>query len=799
MLIVFICAYGNLLGQEAAISGTVEASGIGLAGATVSLLKAEDSSWIKSAFTDDNGLFVFKAVSQGSYLITATSVGYESGTTSLTIKDNGEQKCTIPLQKQSKALEGVTVAAKKPFIEMSLGKTVVNIEGTTTTACSNVLDLMRRLPGISVDMNGAISMQGKQGVLVLIDDRPTYLSGDELAAYLKTITADEAAQIELITQPGAKYDASGDNGIINIKLKKNKKQGWNGTVTLLYGQGVYFHRDESFLISYKKNKLNLSLSASDMEAIGFADWQENRFYLDAQTGATTSTSLIHSGPKEIFTNTALRLNADYDLTDKTTIGVNARATYHSNSDQVPIFSTNNDLASNTLTYNNIASHEGFVRNDVVANAYLSHKFSKESTLDVNFDCLIFNKNTYQNLTNTTYDGQMNPLPDPLILRSSQPETIKVYSIKADQTYAFKNGIKMEAGLKSSWETTDFNANVGLYENSNWVNDTGFSNHFLYRENINSAYISASKTLGKKWEAHCGLRAEQTNTEAIQYIQNDRLSRSYISLFPTAYLTYKEDSSNEFELNYGRRIDRPGYQQLNPFVYYSFENNYTVGNPYLQPQFTNNIELKHSYKNMLNTTLSFSRTTDVITDAYVVNDTTEAVYNTTNNLATNNYVTLSVIFNKQLYKWWQLNLSGSAYYASYTGVVNDKSVSAKFGSYSLNMNTQLDLGKDWKAEAYVGYYCGGQASLITSNDPNIYMEFGASKKINKRLLIKADFSDPFNMYRMGIHTFMDNYHSDAKFRYASQLFSFSLTYNFGSSQTKERKADTTDEAKRMKLD
>ncbi len=795
-ILAFLFSSSLLFAQQGGISGKVADATSGLPAATVSLLKGTDSSWIKTVTAGDDGDFSFTSLAAGSYLVSATSVGYTTGMQSIAVSDTGVSKCTIVLQKQSTSLQEVAVVGKKPFIEMSLGKTIVNIEGTTTTASTNALDLLRRLPGVSVDMNGVISMQGKQGVLVLIDDRPTYLSGDDLAAYLKTITADDAAQIELITQPGAKYDATGNTGIINIKLKKNKKQGLNGNIALSYGNAVYFHRDERFLLNYKKNKLSLALSGSDMEAIGFADWKETRYYIDAPSGKTTSTSIIHSTPKERFSNTALRLSADYDLTDKTTVGVNVRTTYHPNTNYGYTSTVNTDAANN-VTYNGVSDADGFIRKNIMANAYLSHKFSKESALDVNFDYLAYSKNTYQDINNTNYDALMQPLPKPLITHSIWPELIKVYSIKADYSNAFKDGIKLETGIKSSWETTDFNANVSLYDSGKWANYAGLTNHFLYRENINAAYMTLSKSIGKKWEAHAGLRAEQTNTLAAQYAYNERDSRDYISLFPTAYLTYRKDTNNQFELNYGRRIDRPHYDQLNPFVYYSFENYYSVGNPHLQPQYTNNVELKHSYKNMIITTLSFSGTTGIISDVVTVNDSTKEVRNTLQNQATNDYVALSVLFNKDLFKWWAFSAGGSVFHARYTGVVNSKSLAVELSGYSLNISSQIDLGKGWKTEGYINYYSNGRASIINTFDANMYMEFGASKKINDRFIIKADFNDPFYTYHVGMHVNMDNYRSDASFRYASQLFSFSLTYNFGGKLPGEAKEHAVEESNRIK--
>jgi len=794
--LILSALYNNSSAQLASISGKVADAGKGLF-ATVSLLNAQDSSWIRSEVTDDNGLFSIKNITQGNYLVTANALGYKNGTQKIEVRDNKKYDCPMPLIKDSVTLNEVSVSAKKPFIEMSMGKTTVNIEGSATTAGANLLELMRRLPGVTVDLNGTISMNGKQGVLVLIDDRQTYLSGDDLADYLKTISADEIGQIELITQSSAKYDAAGNTGVINVNLKKNKKQGWNGNITLAYGNGIYFHRNENLLLSYKKNKLSLSLNVSDMEAIGFADWTEQLYYKDAQTENITSGSYFHSTPKERFSNTALRVTADYDLTEKTTIGTNISTTYHPNTNNIFIAATNTDLSNNNITYNQIASPDGFIRKNVAANAYITHKFSKESTLDINIDALSFNKSSHQDITNTTYNDQMQPLVDPLISSNHQLLDINVYSAKADYTNTFKNKVKLETGVKRSLVNTDYNPAFLLYSNNSWINDTGSSNRFVYKENINAAYVALSRNLGPKWETHIGLRAEQTNATGLQYVHNVSFSKNYISAFPTAYITYKKDTDNQFELNYGRRIERPSYNQLNPFTYYSFQNTYQVGNPYLQPQYTNNIELKHSYKNMLISTLTFSNVTNVLSDMLQANDSAKVVYDVDQNWGSNNYISYAIIFNKDIKKWWTLNAGGSTFYATMKGIVLNKEQRVQWNGYSVHLNTQFSFGKGWKMEAYAYYNSKGRSSLTSTFDANMYMEFGASKKVNEKILLKCSAYDPFYLCRYGIHNDAPDLKSDIQYRYASRLFSLSATCNFGSNKAGEQKTHSLEEEQRIK--
>ena len=793
ILFVSIILTSRAAAQTGNVSVVVTSSGKGIDAATVSLLNAADSLWLQSDITDEHGVVMFKGVLTGNYIVSASAVGFTTGLQPVVVADGTTVLCAIALKKQASALAEVAVTAKKPFIEMGLGKTVVNVEGSAVTG-GNVLDLMRRLPGVQVDGEGAISMRGKAGVLVLINDRPTYLTGEDLGAYLKSITVGEASQVELITQPGAKYDASGNTGVINIKLKKNIKPGWNGNVSASYGQGTYFRREENFMLSYRKNKLQVSLTGNDMEAIGFGNWKQEMYYTDVR-GKITGSNINHANPKERFSHTSTGLFADYNLTDKTTIGVNMRGAYHPNKMTSHLEATYHDNSTGETINNNTVVKEGHIRKEVIANGYLSHKFSKDHMLDVNLDYLTFTKNADQEFTTTLYDEQMSLLQPPATGNSLQKSPITIYSIKADHTYAFKNGSKVESGIKYSRVTMDFDAAFHLLQNNSWVNDTGRSNHFLYEENIGAMYVTASKAFGKKWETKAGLRAEQTLAKGLQYRHNNSFTKRYLSLFPTAYITYKADSSNQFELNYGRRIDRPEYKQLNPFTYYSFQNMYSVGNPDLMPQYTNNMELKHSYKNMFITTLSYSATSDVIQGFLTVDDSSKISYNKLRNIASNRNLGLAVNFNRDVFKWWSLNVYLGGFYAEYEGLFNNAMKKTDWIGYYVYINSNFSLGHGWKAEFSGNYNSGGRWSLTSSYLSNTWIESGVSKKFNDHWSARFYTYDPFRLFNLRAKDYGINYTAQTSFRHASQMFTLALTYNFGSSQSSKNE-HTIDEAKRL---
>ena len=785
--------------QNAAISGFVRSSGTGVDAGTVTLLNAADSSWVRSELSGKDGRYTIKSVPDGNYIVLAVAMGYNSARKAVSVKDIDLPGIDFELARESTGLKEVAVTAIKPFIEMSIGKVSVNVEGSPTAVGSNALELMRRAPGVTVDMNGTISLSGKQEVLVLIDDRPTYLSGTQLAEYLKTISSDEVAQLEVITQPSAKYDAAGNGGVINVKTIKSRGTGITGNSEVTYGQGVYPFFRAGSMLNYKFKKLNVSWNGSEQEATGFANWKQTQQFTDGQTGAILGTTKIHSSPVERFGIATMKLGVDYEVSSNTTVGGSIRGAYHPNTMQSHVDATKTSVPRGDIAHNTIGTTEGFIRKDAVMNAFLSHKFSQTNSLDMNFDYLTYGNFAWQNIKNNWYDGQMQPNGDPLLLNSVQPTLINVRSVKVDDVFELKNGLHVETGLKGSSVATDNNSEFTIFSGGQWQDDTSRSNHFWYKEGILAGYITCTKEITKKCQLRLGLRGEETIADGKQFVKGETFSRSYFSLFPTVFITYKHDSDNQFEINYGRRIQRPEYRWLNPFIYYSFEYNYSVGNPGLQPQFTNDIEVKHSYKNMLISSASLSRTTGVMDEVLDVNNAGHIVYRTMKNLATTTMGSYSMTFNKEFFKTWSLNVSGNVCYAYYTTVLNGQDVKRQgFGS-STTISNQFNFSHGWKAEAMA--YLSGRAVWSTTERAlaTNFMQFGLSKKASEALTIKFAATDPFYLYKLTIIHAQSDYNSTASFQQASQRFDLSLTWNFGKGTANKHSEHQPEETNRMHVD
>jgi outer membrane receptor protein involved in Fe transport len=779
--------------QDASLKGKVtDKASAPIIAATVSLLSASDSSWVHSELTADNGSFTMSGLAPGKYLLDINALGYEQSKQALVLK-SGMNDLAFTIEKQHTTLDEVTVTGKKSFIENGLGKTIVNVEGSGMATGANILDLMRKLPGITVDMNNNISMSGKQGVLVLINGKETYLSAEQLADYLRGMSADEVAQMELISQPSAKYDASGNAGIINIKLKKNRKEGLNGTENLTGTLGIYPAIFQNLQLNYHKNKLNLFSNLNYLNAIGWIRINRERNFYDPDNGALTgyNNSLMES--KEHFSNDKLQLGADYDLTGKTTLGISVTGIYHPNHQSTWTDATIADNASNSTVYDHALVLNRFLRTNVIGNAYMKHEFSKESNLEVNLDYVGYKEHTYQSADNVVHDEQNNALPG-LELQGDLPFSMSAYNVKADYATTFKK-IKWEAGIKSSLVTVDNKAAYSVLQHNVWVPDTLRSNDFVYSEQTNAAYISAAKEIGKKWQVQAGLRAEQVNINTRQSVGAQQFSKNSTSLFPTAYVSYKADDNNQFELNYGRRIERPDYKKLNPFIYFIDQYNYSVGNPNLRPQFSNNLELKHSYKSVLVTNLHCSYTNDVMNRVVIPDASTKGTYRTDINLGITQSAGISVSYNKQLYHWFLLALASDAWFSKYAGKLLDEELKAEGGGCYVSIDTQFVYRK-WTAEAYYGFSVA-RMDITTVGKPEHYVDVSLSRKLlDDTCILKLHVRDPFNLGRSVEYSAFDNTTSTADYKWQSQQLALSVNYNFGKATSKSKHDVEFDEMKRM---
>jgi outer membrane receptor protein involved in Fe transport len=701
--------------------------------ATISLLRASDSTVAKISVADRQGHFEFEGVPAGKYFVSISAVGHIKGySETVVITESGQlvQLKNIDLVPQPKSLSGVTVTARKPLIEQRVDKTVVNVEASISNVGTSAMEVLEKSPGISVDKDGNISLKGKQGVQVFIDGRPSYLSGTDLANYLRSLSSNQLDQIEIMTNPPAKYDAAGNSGIINIKTKKTKQFGYNGSLSTTWSQGRYAKLNESFNFNYRKNKVNFFSTLGYNNRRNFQDLDIQRKFIESSTKEIRSYFDQESRIHDKSENLNAKIGLDYFATKKTSFGIVLNGFSNpgefGNSSDVLIADPNRTLLSRT--YANSTNDKKWQHYS--ANLNFRHVFDstgRELTADA--DYLTYKSSNLQEMVNAYYDAGGTPLMKADTLLGNLPQDIHIYTAKADYVHPLAKGAKLEAGIKTSFVKTDNNA---IYDSLNYgvrVRDIGRSNHFIYDENINAAYVNYSRPLSKKWNAQLGFRLENTNAKGNQVTTGEKFKRNYTQLFPTAFLQYTLNEKNTFGLNYGRRVERPDYEDLNPFIMFLDKYTFEQGNPNLQPQFSQNIELSHTYKGFLNTTLNYTRTTDMMNAVLEQDPDKNETVIRKQNIAKQRQYGIAVSAGGQLNKWWTGNVYANLFNNRFEGILNGDQVVIGATTGQFNANNQFKLGKTLSAELGGFYMTGGVDGVFRIKGFGM-VNMGVSKQIFK---------------------------------------------------------------------
>jgi iron complex outermembrane recepter protein len=771
--------------SDGRVNGTVgDAKGQTIEAATITLLQAKDSSRLKTTVTDKTGHFTFDHVAAGKYLISASSVGFGSVYSSVFNVTVAATRNLSPLvlTSASTSLQAFAVIGKKPLIEQRADRTIVNVDASPSNAGSTAMDVLEKSPGITLDKDDNISLKGKQGVTIMIDNKPTYLSASQLASYLRSLPASALDQIEIMTNPSAKYDAAGNSGIINIKTKKNKMKGFNGNVNLTYNQGVYAKPSGSVNLNYRDGKANYFLNAGYAHWEGFQTLQIGRKYLNADD--KTINSIFQQETNMRFTNPELNLKfgMDYYLTQKTTIGfvVSGFRNKEENrsSSNIKLLSPNYSLDSivSSPSTNNTTWKNG--------SANLNFRHTYDSTgreLTADLDYVHYGSVSDQYFDNLTYAPDMTLL-DQNILTGHLPSAINIYTFKTDYTRPLAHGYKLETGLKLSYVNTDNTADYFDMVNKVAEVDTGKTNHFLYRENVNAAYVNMTKQF-KKLTVQLGARLENTNYSGhqlgngISVVNRDSsFSRSYVNLFPTAFFSYELNEKNQFTLNYGRRIDRPAYQDLNPFLFYLDEFTYQAGNPYLQPQYTQNVEASHTYHHFLTTTLNYSYTKNFFTETFEQSGQATIVRN--GNIGSRQDAGISVSAQVPVVKWWTAVLYSDLNYNKFSGMLYGEDIDVSATTLLLNVNNQFSFSHGWGGELSGFYRTKGVEGQVIV-DPLGQASGAISKKIlNDKASLKLAIRDMF--YTNHPHGYINFQQTEATFsnRRDSRQVALSFSWNFG---------------------
>jgi hypothetical protein len=769
-------------------------SGIPIAYGQAMLRSSSDSSLLKGEIADESGKFSFENIKAGTYFIEIRAMGYEKFKTENFTIDQSQSTLElgkISISPSATSLQEVKVTAEKPFIERLTDRTVVNIENSPIHTGSSISEVMEKLPGVQVNQDGIISLKGKQSVTVMIDGKPTGISGQDLGNMLKGMSSSNIQKIEIITNPSAKFDAAGNAGVINIIMKKNKMPGTNGSISSGYGQGRYAKTNSSISLSHKNARYNIFMNYGFSYRKGFNNLilTRNFFYNDT-LNTTFETNNYITFPFKTHTP---RLGADFYLSPKTTISVLGTSVINSfrpgAQNHTDILNGKGEkLSSYDFTNQSKASWYNYAFNAQIRHSY--DTTGREITADL--DYASYSNNADQLFTTTNKDGEGNFI-DRSILIGDQDGSLTIYSAKTDYTQPLKNKAKLEAGLKSSY--VEANNDIKFYNSADGINtfDTSRSSHFIYSENINAAYINLNKDF-KKLSVQFGLRAENTQAKGRQVLNNQTFNRNYLQVFPSVFFDYKFNEKHSINANVGRRIDRPAYEQMNPFRRMIDATTFAQGNPYLLPQISYNAELTYGFNNSFFITGGYSLTTDNITDVLIQDSEKKVTVQTIVNLYRFNYYNVNLTYSKRIAKWWNTNTSLLSYYGIYTGTINNFTINQGDPSFYLNTSNSFSIVEGLSMECNFIY---NHKNLygVTLMKSNYNLSLGLQKSLfNKKGSFTINVSDLlWKAYPSGI-THFGNVNEYWLAKRDTRVVNANFTYRFGKGQVKARRTTGADDEK-----
>jgi len=749
--------------------------------ATVTVLKRHTTLPVGGTTTNASGNFVVDQLPPGSYNLHIVFIGYESITIdSITISLQTPERNTgiIRLTLNSKTLQGVTISAEAGIFQNGIDKKVYNVEKSIVSEGGSATDVLKNIPSISVDVDGNISLRGSGNITVLVDGKPSGLTGTSRAAVLEQIPASSIETIELITNPSAKYDPDGMSGILNVVLKKNKKQGINGSVSISAGTGEKYNT--AFNLNYRDKKINLYTAYS----FRYNTRTGSNISLRKNLFADTTYSLNqYTNNRLVSTTHMVKFGLDYSPDNKNEFGLSATGNLNNMKELESI--KNNNLDSNgvlTGIYfrDNIETNGGYSL-DLTGNYKRTFRIPKSEFLaSINYSGNM-NQNNFQ-FNQQAYNLDLTPAPEaPLLQNTYLHNTYKITTIQADYTRPLNDFSTLDVGYKSTirQNDNDYQSESFNYAVSAFRNDTSITNHFIYNEQIHALYGIYTGGI-RKLSYQIGCRAEEALTSSHLINTRQEFSHNYFNLYPSAHLLQKLNKDQEIMLSYSRRVNRPNARNLNPFPEYTDPLNLRFGNPSLNPEYINAYELTYS---RLFSNFSFSSTAyyreilGMIQQIRTVapSGVSSIVFQ---NLASGTNYGLELISRNDLCKWWNLTSNFNFFRTVIIGNNNAGELNNAGYSWSAKILSNMTVWKNMMIQV-AGTY---QAPTVIAQGSLLEMyvfDIGFKKDLLKqKMTLSANLSDIFNSRQMVSVTSASDFSQYSLRKRESRIAFITLTYRFG---------------------
>ena len=759
-----------------------------------------DSNLVKVETTDDAGVFLMRDVADGPYTLIATYLGAPDLERALTVAGKDLDLGVLAMAPAAVELAAATVTATRALVEIKPDRTVFNVQGTINAVGQNGLDLLRKAPGVTIDNNNNINVLSRTGVLVYVNGKRLPLAGEELANYLRSLTAEQIDRIDIITNPGAKYEAEGNAGIIDIRLAKAENEGMNGTANMTSTQGQYNRSNASIAGNFRNAKVNVFGRVGTVQAEGF-----NRINFDMlQNGLRLQESMRFQNDNTDYFG---QFGTDFFFGEHHTIGFLASTSFQDGitegSDDFLISTIGGPVDSILLA----GSTSNTTRNRGEFNLNYRYDPGKGKSLNVDLDYGTFRNTELRRQPNTYVTPDRETVLTEVINAFDTPRDIDIYTFKVDYEQPIGKG-QFGAGIKLSQVGT---SNTFLFFdelNGEAIRSDTRSNLFDYDENVYAAYLSYAGKLNDKVSYSAGLRSEATDamgnlTAFRDDLQEDPVDIDYLSFFPSAGITYalNQQKGNTVSLNYGRRINRPDYNVLNPFRNQLSQLSYEKGNPFLRPEIVDNIEVGYTLAYRYNFKLAYSRTSDQITRLIGPDDIDpRAGFVGWDNLAKNTVISFNASLPFTVTKFWDAFVNVNASHINNQADYGDNGVvDLQVFNYSFFQQQTFKLPGAYTFEVS-GYFSGpGIWGGVFKYDENWSLNLGLQKKfLNDQLNVKLSANDLFYQTGWtGVSEF-NGQRSEGSGNWDSRNVALSLSYAFGNQKVKSRKRKTglSDEAGRV---
>ena len=795
IILLFVLSGSALLANK--VKGEVrDLNNTGVAFASVIISSAQDSSLVKATITDANGGFTLNQIENGDYYVSVSFVGYNRFDSNVfSVRDQDYDLPPIILESDNIQLEAVEITGQKAIVEVLADKTVFNVTNTGGTAGLNGFELLRRSPGVILDNNNNIIVEGKSGVQVWFDGKPSILTGDDLTQYLRSLQASDIEAIEIITQPSSKYDAEGNAGIINIRLKKDKRYGTNGSVSAGAGYGQYWKYNSSISVNNRTRKTNLYGTVSN---------NHNQNFNKLNFRRTLLGTLFDQESTTVNNNDSYNLKAGLDVfvSPKSTLGFIATGNLTDGIDE-----TDSDMNIGPVNANDadailIAQSNSEYDNE---NLYLNFNYRFEDTLghylNMDVDYGKYDSERINDQPNNYFDGNQDSLLFRTNYQMITPLDITIQSVKLDYEQDFLNG-KLGLGVKGVEVVTDNTFDFFEEIDGTLEYQPDQSNQFEYTEQVLAGYFNYSYRKDKL-SYQFGLRAENTSSLGVltstQMTEDDRVKREYLDWFPSGGLTYNYHPKNTIAVNYSRRINRPDYESLNPFEYRLNELGFQKGNPFLKPNYTNNISISNTHNYTFTTTVSYSHVKDFFAQVIDTLDS-QVTFLQTRNVASEEVWSLSASYPFQVNDWWSVFVNATFYNTSYTANEEaEKFNPLERSTFNFYGQNSFNLPNDWIFELSGWFNSPSIWGGTFKTGSNGSVDASIQKKfLQNQLTASLSVSDIFLTTPWTGDGNFGALVLDADGSWESRVVRLNLQYSFGNQELKirKRKTGTEDEINRI---